>query len=192
MDMEKDKTGTNLNVIHYVEYDAQTLMKFIEHGEQGNNALLELLKGILEKCFTLMFSLNGGAAVACLAFLGNVITKDFYFWEFAAQWIRWALVWFSLGAGSVVLSAMISYISQCYFCESLGISIANSREALKLKNEFSQGRIVDENYISWCKKSASLHAFGQWCRLGAILCAVCSLVLFGTGVYCFYCAFGRL
>lgn len=75
--MGKDKIGTNLNVIHYVEYDAQTLMKFIEHGEQGNNALLELLKGILGKCFTLMFSLNGGAAVACLAFLGNVITKDF-------------------------------------------------------------------------------------------------------------------
>lgn len=139
-----------------------------------------------------MFSLNGGAAVACLAFLGNVITKDFYFWEFAAQWIRWSLVWFSLGTGSVVLSAMISYISQCYFCESLGISIANAREALKLKNVFFRGRIVDEDYISRCKKSASLHAFGQWCRLGAILCAVCSLVLFGTGVYCFYCAFERL
>ena len=47
--MGKDKIGTNLNVIHYVEYDAQTLMKFIEHGEQGNNALLELLKGIIRK-----------------------------------------------------------------------------------------------------------------------------------------------
>lgn len=49
MDMGKDKIGTNLNVIHYVEYDAQTLMKFIEHGEQGNNALLRVVKRNIRK-----------------------------------------------------------------------------------------------------------------------------------------------
>lgn len=77
--MKEEKSITDKKeIIRYVEYDAQTFMNFIEHKEQESVALTEILKSILEKCFILMFSLNGGAAITTLAFLGNVISKDFH------------------------------------------------------------------------------------------------------------------
>ena len=179
-------------IVSYVPYDAETLMKFIEYKNQGCTSLFELLKMLTNKCFTLMFSINGGAALAILAFLGNVITKDFQLWKGIVPWMQWALVWFSFGAGAVVLAAMLSYIAQSYFCESLDVSIENDKSALKVGNELADGRIVDDFYIKNNGEIKKLHRLGQWARNGAIIVSLFSLVLFGLGIYCCYGAFSTL
>lgn len=189
---EEKSIADKKEIIRYVEYDAQTFMNFIEHKEQESVALTEILKSILEKCFILMFSLNGGAAITTLAFLGNVISKDFHLWKITIPWIRYSLVNFSVGSLFVVVAAMISYISQCFFCESLGAEINNDKQALKLKNNFPDGRIVDENYVKKIKKINDLNTKGRRWRQVAIFCAINSLTFFLLGIYCFYCAFGYL
>lgn len=78
------------------------------------------------------------------------------------------------------------------FCESLGAEINNDKQALKLKNNFPDGRIVDENYVKKIKEINDLNTKGRRWRQVAIFCAINSLTFFLLGIYCFYCAFGYL
>lgn len=179
-------------IVYYVPYDAETLLKFIEYKNQSCTSLFELLKMLTNKCFTLMFSINGGAAVAILAFLANIITKDFQLWKGIIPWLQCALVWFSVGVGAVALSAMLSYVAQSYFCDSLSFSIENDKCALKVGSKLPDGQIVDECYIKNNAEIMKLHRFGQWARNGAIVVSLFSLAFSGAGIYCCYEAFSTL
>lgn len=62
----------------------------INTAEHGSELEFRLLEMILSKTFTLLFMLNGGAAVALLAFWGNYITYD----ATSIRGILWALGFF--------------------------------------------------------------------------------------------------
>lgn len=179
-------------IVNYVPYDAETLLKFIEYKNQSCTSLFELLKMLTNKCFTLMFSINGGAAVAILAFLANIITKDFQLCKEIIPWMKWSLVWFASGAGAVVFAVMISYLAQSYFCESLDFSIENDKGALKAGSKLPDGQIVDGCYIKNNAEIMKLHRFGQWARNGAIVVSFFSFAFSGAGIYCCYEAFSTL
>lgn len=56
--------------------------------------------------------LNGAAAIAILAFLGDIVTTEFIRW---IQGITWALLFYAIGAILAVSTSLFSYLSQYSF-----------------------------------------------------------------------------
>ena len=56
--------------------------------------------------------LNGGAAIAMLAFLSNIIMTDYSKWIYG---IVWALGGYSIGATCSAIVAFLSYLSQSHY-----------------------------------------------------------------------------
>lgn len=56
--------------------------------------------------------LNGAAAIAILAFLGDIVTTEYIRW---IQGITWALLFYAIGAILAVNTSLFSYLSQYSF-----------------------------------------------------------------------------
>lgn len=73
---------------------------------------LSLIDSFANTSIKVIMMLNGGAAIAMLAFLGNIITTDYSKW---IHGIVWALGGYSIGAACSAIVAFLSYLSQSYY-----------------------------------------------------------------------------
>lgn len=154
------------------EYEAD-VQRSLESFKAGNASGLEAIKAS-----TLI---NGGAAVAILAFIGHLAsihTESGRIMEFEQP-----LCWFVQGALSSVVASGITYFMQ-------RISAVSLRRELQSKDARRDG---DETTAT-NKHNASRRweCFGEIVNLGAVLCVVYSLFCFGYGCYVGYHAFEAL
>ena len=86
------------------------------HFEAQNAANLEMFKSVIEAGRTALNALilmNGGAAVALLAFLGNALAKEpTGGFKFGVQAINCAMLLFVLGVGCAGVSLALRYLTQ--------------------------------------------------------------------------------
>lgn len=73
---------------------------------------LSLIDSFANTSIKVIMMLNGGAAIAILAFLGNIIKTDYSKWIYG---IVWALGGYSIGAACSAIVAFLSYLSQSYY-----------------------------------------------------------------------------
>ena len=73
---------------------------------------LSLIDSFANTRIKVIMMLNGGAAIAMLAFLGNIITTDYSKW---ISGIVWALGGYSIGAACSAIVAFLSYLSQSHY-----------------------------------------------------------------------------
>lgn len=102
--------------IQLAEY-AASHQSDIEEYKEGKAEWRELFKatvGHAQSAIKLQAFINGGAAVALLAFIGKVWTPEFNTTPIAS-YIPLALVLFCCGVGAAALTQSLSYLSQYYF-----------------------------------------------------------------------------
>lgn len=75
---------------------------------QNSAAGLSLIESFANTGIKTIMMLNGGAAIAMLAFLGNIIITDYGKWIYG---IVWALGGYSIGAVCSAVIAFFSYLS---------------------------------------------------------------------------------
>lgn len=159
----------------------------INTAEHGSELEFRLLEMILSKTFTLLFMLNGGAAVALLAFWGNYITYD----ATSIRGILWALGFFSGGAVLSVIVAALSYLSQSYYCQSTnenimymdktlqigkpveGSVLMPKADALKYENEIAR-RLTKAD----CYRDRAIYVC-----VGAIICFLIAVIIFAITIW---------
>ena len=73
---------------------------------------LSLIESFANTSIKAIMMLNGGAAIAMLAFLGNIISTDYIKWIYG---IVWALGGYSIGVACSAIVAFLSYLSQSYY-----------------------------------------------------------------------------
>ncbi|WP_060807497.1 hypothetical protein [Veillonella atypica] len=73
---------------------------------------LSLVESFANITIKAIMMLNGGAAIAILAFLGNIISTDYSKWIYG---IVWALGGYSIGAACSAIVAFLSYLSQSHY-----------------------------------------------------------------------------
>lgn len=154
----------------------------INAAEHGSEIEFRLLEMILSKTFTLLFMLNGGAAVALLAFWGNYIAYD----AASIRGILLTLGFFAGGAALSVVVAALSYVSQSHYCRGTNENIMYMDKALQIGEPVEGGVLMPkadalkyENEIAqWLKKADSY-------RDGAIGVCVCAIICFLTAVIIF-------
>lgn len=102
--------------IQLTQYSAQH-QSYIEQYKESKAEWRELFKatvGHAQSAIKLQALVNGGAAVALLAFIGKVWTPDFNASPIA-KYIPLALVLYCCGVGSAALTQSFTYLSQHYF-----------------------------------------------------------------------------
>lgn len=150
-----------------------------EHGSEIEFRLLEM---ILSKTFTLLFMLNGGAAVALLAFLGNYITYD----AASIRGMLWALGFFAVGAALSVAIAALSYISQSHYCRGTNENIMYMDMTLQIGEPIDGGILVPkDDTLKYEKEITRRLTKGDRYRTKAIVVCVCALICFLIAVIIF-------
>ena len=150
-----------------------------EHGSEIGFRLLEM---ILSKTFTLLFMLNGGAAVALLAFLGNYITYD----AASIRGMLWALGFFAVGAALSVAVAALSYISQSHYCQGTNENIMYMDMTLQIGEPIDGGILVPkDDTLKYEKEIARRLTKGDRYRTKAIGVCGCALICFIIAVIIF-------
>lgn len=116
------------------------LLKFIS---TGNESTFNMLRDIVAKFFPILFYLNGGAAIAILAFVGNLVKYD----DKYLIGLLNSLGCFAIGAFLTVLSLGASYVSQGYyqeFSEKCWVAAWGSKfmdvDSLNKDDEFKKGK----------------------------------------------------
>ncbi|MBM6825367.1 hypothetical protein [Veillonella magna] len=72
-------------------------------------ASMPLIDSFANTGIKVIMMLNGGAAIAILAFLGNIIITDYSKWIYG---IVWALGGYAIGAACSAIVAFLAYVSQ--------------------------------------------------------------------------------
>lgn len=86
---------------------------------------ISLINSFANAAIKSIMMLNGGAAIAVLAFLGAIISTEFSKWIWG---IVWALGLYSFGAACAAIVASLSYISQSnYMDDNYGDDHGNRR-----------------------------------------------------------------
>lgn len=159
----------------------------INTAEHGSELEFRLLEMILSKTFTLLFMLNGGAAVALLAFWGNYITYD----ATSIRGILWALGFFSGGAVLSVIVAALSYISQSYYCQSTNENIMYMDMTLQIGEPVKMGLLVPKERVLKCKEEVNRRLKKADCyrdiAIGvcgcALICFIIAVIIFSYTIY---------
>jgi hypothetical protein len=110
------KQPSDFKEIQLAQYSAQHQSK-IEQYKEGKAEWRELFKatvGHAQSAIKLQALINGGAAVALLAFIGKVWTPDFNASPIA-NYIPLALVLYCCGVGTAALTQSLTYMSQHFF-----------------------------------------------------------------------------
>lgn len=74
--MSKEGNVNKEEILRHLSLNNEDIKFMISHEASASKSLFDLLSSILSKALTLTFMLNGGAAVAVLAFLGTVMAWD--------------------------------------------------------------------------------------------------------------------
>ena len=89
----------------------------IEMASNNSQATFDMLRDILTKFFPTLFYLNGGAAIAVLAFIGEFVNYD----DKYLVGILYALLCFAAGAFLTTGALGVSYLSQTHFQGASGM-----------------------------------------------------------------------
>jgi hypothetical protein len=110
--------------------------------------------------------INGGAAVAVLAFVGGLATRTgISLGELKA--VTHSLYWFAGGVVSAAITAGCGFFASDLYAGSM----------------HHQDRSWEHPYLSHNEKSKMLYNLGWWCSLGGTVLAGISLVLFVVGIW---------
>ena len=158
----------------------------INTAEHGSELEFRLLEMILSKTFTLLFMLNGGAAVALLAFWSNYITYD----ATSIRGILWTLGFFAGGAALSVIVAALSYISQSYYCQSTNENIMYMDMTLQIGAPVESGilmpeegaRKYKEKYNRYMKKANRYRNIAIGVCGCAIICFLIAVIIFACTI----------
>lgn len=148
--------------------DKDIYLEQLKYVAIGSESTFNMLRDILTKFFPILFYLNGGAAIAILAFIGNFVKYD----DKYLLGMMNALVSFSIGAMLTALALGAAYFSQGFFVK-LGEEIVNNIFLMQL---FEPTK--DENFIK-----------GTRYRNIAIYLSMASGIFFLVGGIVFVCTF---
>ncbi|WP_027938021.1 hypothetical protein [Anaeroarcus burkinensis] len=118
--------------------------------------------------------INGGAAVAMLAFIGNIASRC----QSVSGYLAWGAIWFSLGVLASALSSGSGYFSQCYYAVSF-----QKRKENMIKN--INENVADKDKLSECI-GCNEQRNGDWWRYIAIGFALFGYVFFLVGIFAAY------
>jgi hypothetical protein len=114
--------------------------------------------------------INGGAAVALLAYLGSQAAQSHQ-----ATWAAQALGYFAVGTAVAVLAGACAYVTQFLYLNSIGSSVHVQRDL------FPDHSAVPE-WDRFIAKQARFQFFGRMVNMVAIAVFLCSIGLFLMGV----------
>ncbi|MES1950513.1 hypothetical protein S4A8_06628 [Salinisphaera sp. S4-8] len=103
----------DLDAARLAQYEAE-LQQYIEHTKSQNAAQLEMFRSVIssgQNAIRTSFLLNGGAAVALLAFLGHLATSKPNFVALFAD----VLLPFSIGVLAIAIVSGFTYLSQWFY-----------------------------------------------------------------------------
>ena len=172
--MSKEENVNKEEILRHLSLNNEDIKFMISHVESASKSLFDLLSSILSKALTLTFMLNGGAAVAVLAFLGTVMAWDVKY----LYGMLWVLTALSLGVFLAVLTAALSYISQHLYCQLLESELAFLKMALQAGIETSKGKVLDTGGLPDRKYFDKLQARGDRWRERAIYSEIGALLMF--------------
>ncbi|SRR6266852_2927538 len=124
--------------------------------------------------------INGGAAVALLAFLGNILTKDTPSRASLKFPLSAALLCFGLGVLASALAAAFVYFAQSAHARQVEVNV-NSIEASRAGKDTEAADLL--------QNAKAYHRTGLRRNLVAIWFGVASLVFFFAGLCWAFCAF---
>lgn len=151
--------------------DKDVYIEQLRYAVSGSESTFNMLRDILTKFFPILFYLNGGAAIAILAFLGNLVGyNDKYLFG-----VLNSLGCFASGAFLTAVSLGVAYISQCYYQEWVEQCWSDAWHC--------------ENMRSFKPEKAKYFKYGKLWRLVAIVLAVISGGCFLAGCITFVCTF---
>lgn len=182
--MNKNDNIDKNESLRLIQLRNEDIKFMISHEETASKSLFELLSSILSKALTLTFMLNGGAAVAVLAFLGTVMagyTKYLY-------GMLWVLTALSFGVFLAALTAGLSYVSQHLYCQLLEGGLAFLKMALQAE-ETSEGTVLDTGGLPDRKYFDKLRARGDRWREYAIYSEIGALLMFLVAMSLFVATF---
>lgn len=183
--MNKNDNIDKNESLRLIQLRNEDIKFMISHEETASKSLFELLSSILSKALTLTFMLNGGAAVAVLAFLGTVMagyTKYLY-------GMLWVLTALSFGVFLAALAAALSYVSQHLYCQLLEGELAFLKMALQAGIETSKGKVLDTGGLPDRKYFDKLQARGDRWRERAIYSEIGALLMFLVAMSFFVATF---
>lgn len=182
--MNKNDNIDKNESLRLIQLRNEDIKFMISHEETASKSSFELLSSILSKALTLTFMLNGGAAVAVLAFLGTVMagyTKYLY-------GMLWVLTALSFGVFLAALTAGLSYVSQHLYCQLLEGGLAFLKMALQAE-ETSEGTVLDTGGLPDRKYFDKLRARGDRWREYAIYSEIGALLMFIVAMSLFVATF---
>lgn len=113
--MNMESTLKNLKT--YTKDEQALILKISELDTKITDIGMGLIKEYTCNGLKALLLLNGGAAVAILAFLGNIINSYYEKWLFG---MAWRLMFFSLGSFFATIAWLFSYTSQTYYNAATG------------------------------------------------------------------------
>lgn len=183
--MSKDENVNREEMLRHLSLNNENIKFMISHEESSSKSLFDLLSSILSKALTLIFMLNGGAAVAILAFLGKVISDDTKY----LYGILWSLTALSVGVLMAALTAAFSYISQHYYCQLLETELSFLKLALQAEIETSKGKVLDVSGLPSNECVNKLRERGDEWRDYAIYSEIGALLMFFVAMIVFVITF---
>lgn len=151
--------------------DKDAYIEQLKYAATGSECTFNMLRDILTKFFPILFYLNGGAAIAILAFLGNLVEyNDKYLLGLLNS-----LGCFAFGALFTAVSLGVAYVAQCYYQEYAETCWNDAWNREKLN--------------SYKPEKTKFFKKGKYCRLAAMILAGISGGCFVAGCIVFICTF---
>lgn len=110
---------------------------------------------LARECLKSLLIINGGAAVAILAFFGQILTKDGVVTSDVRHHVASGLYWFSLGAFTVVVAFIAAYLTELLWGR------AYSSETWQARGH-QAAQFVHVAALLLTLASAGMFVFGVW------------------------------
>lgn len=149
--------------------------------------LFDILQVIIGKVCSSFLILNGGAAVAVLAFIGHIMGLEPNVRILYLSGVLHSLLSFAVGSLFAVGVVTFSYFSQSKFCEDAENQRVMIAAWLGQGGKTLEGKMIFPYGLP--KENQKLARLGIWLKYGVILNAGISAMCFLTGVIVFYCTF---
>lgn len=115
--------------------------------------------------------LNGGAAIAMLAFIGQLAANKTEVTQEQFRALAWPLLWFSIGSALAALSNGLAYFTNLFVAKSAAI----------LENF-----LYEHPFFKPTPKSKKISRRVKWLRGTAVVCAIASIFCFSVGLFATY------
>lgn len=156
--------------IEFCKVDNQVRIANVDRLEEGQRLMLKSAIEIGQNALKYVMLINGGAGVAMLAFVGNILSKGFTINCF----LTWSLTSFAAGVLTAAVSSGAAYFSQCYYSSSF------EKQKSKLVETINAGKNDGKGTADF--DSGSDEKNGNRWRNVAIGSAVLGYILFLVGI----------